>query len=159
MFIFSWHILGAMNSHLEIFLNLPLPHLHDMVFDFLDIPAKRACLRASVTLRNFVLDRKGTFEGQERVHDWMKSSKQVSLQLRWPGHEFTKQEVEGRLLVNNENSDIFLITWNKVEIFRNFRHYKTLNFSLIQSQELELEMPWIKDNELYIFKAHSCAMV
>ncbi len=61
-----------MKSYLENFLDLPLPHVHDMVFDFLNVPAKRACLRTSVALRNFVLERNEKFEGQEREHDWMK---------------------------------------------------------------------------------------
>ncbi len=66
--VFTFFVLigNMVVSFLENLLNIPLPHIHDMIFDFLDVPAKRACLRTSASLRKFVLDRQTKLAEEER---------------------------------------------------------------------------------------------
>ena len=131
---------------LEDLLRFPAPHIHDRIYNALDVAAKRRCLAVSKTLRNFVLERGEQWESEERKHNWFAVENPTCV-LEVPEKELRKKKCVAVITGDSASNDIFILLDEEILCYKDFAFAGILP---LPSPSSDVDLLWANGQSLFL---------
>ena len=136
-------------KNLEDLLRFPASHIHDRIYNALDVPAKRRCLAVSTVLRKFILERSEAWEREERGYNWFAVKRPACLmEINDLGR---KTKVVSVIIDESSTIDIFILFEYELMVYRDFNLAGTIS---ICGTNKGTKLLWTYEDSLF-FLRHS----